>query len=612
MKRMKQSRKILACLLLAVLVGAGLSMAVTAQTSPPLNLGDVRVVNALVGLGAVDVYLDNEIIAYGLLPEQATPYFGVPTGRHVIAVRMVNADPLSPPVTDVLIDLAANQSQTAIAYQKRFAEQPTEGTNRAAGVVPLEQSGAFMVLNDDRSQTQLGKSRLTAAHLSPGTPGRLSIAYTDRASLLHEISLEQPYGAIDVDAGVYQLAVVDAESADLNLIERIGALNFHANTLYTMVIVPDIVPQPNMVSAPPVSPAPRVFAISAPLERPTNGFQLRIIHTAHNTDVLDLYIDERLVAQRMNFGQYTEYLGLNDYSHTVALRRRDADPNSPPLAAATIRISEENRNQDNWSLLLLNANQQAVNALNLIGATSDGGQSSQIVNTPGGPLVMVLLPDNIAQTQRGAARVRLLHAIDGALDLSLYASDLPGDNAAATPAPGPTPTPSPAVLLVQPLVYGAEANEVETGEGLYRNLEFRAGGSTIVYTIPEQYLVEGLVYTYVLIGQPAGEPPVQALQLTDFGRGIPQERLYRGVVTSTSEIVNVRDRDNTESSIQGQLTPGTEVEVLGRNQDGSWALIRYTPANQSRPSEGWVLGALVTITRLGDEVNILTLPVVRR
>src|SRR5690606_22304022 len=184
-------------------------------------------------------------------------------------------------------------------------------------------------------------------------------------------------------------------------------------------------------------------------------------------DVLDLYIDERLVAQRMNFGQYTEYLGLNDYSHTVALRRRDADPNSPPLAAATIRISEENRNQGNWSLLLLNANQQAVNAPNLIGATSDGGQSSQIVNTPCSPLVMVLLPDNIAQTQRGAARVRLLHAIDGALDLSLYASDLPGDNATATPAPGPTPTPSPAVLLVQPLVYGAEANEVETGEGLY-------------------------------------------------------------------------------------------------------------------------------------------------
>ncbi|MBZ0294752.1 MAG: DUF4397 domain-containing protein [Anaerolineae bacterium] len=601
--------------LFILVISLPFSVQLLAQTDP-VNLGEVRVVNALVGLGDVDVYLDGSIVAYNLAPEDATIYFATPPGRHSVAVRLAGNPDLSVPLADVLIDLAANGSQTAIVYQDKFALE--DGSYQP----PLEEIGSFIVLDDNRSLSQLGQSRLTAVHLSVGTPGKLSVAYTNRASLLHEIELEKPYGTIDIDAGVYQLALVDAESESLDILERMGQFSFNSNTLYTVVTVPNLVPQfsnSGSLMIPTIPATPRAFLISASMDKPADGFQVRMVHAAHNTAVVDLYVDERLVVPRMNFGQYTEYIGLSDFSHTVTLRRRDAAPDDVPLAVAQINITDENRDQEHWTLLLLNANEQSVNALNLISEGSDSNQASPVtIETPGGPLVLVLLPDNVAQTSRDSVRVRLIHAIDGALDLSLYTPALPTDEpssaqpADTTPQTGPTSTPAPPVQLVDSVLYGAEANETETRAGLYDELEFIAGGVTTVYSMSDVHLIDGIVYTFVLIGQPAGEPPVTALQIEDFGRGIPQERLYRGLVTANVEQVNVREGDDIRSPVQGSVANGTSVDVLGRNQDGSWVLIRYTPVGEFQQREGWISASLILVTRLGDPANVLSLPQIRR
>ncbi len=607
---MLRTFKALVAIIILITAAVALAPITVAQVDQTVNVGEIRIVNGLVGLGNVDVYLNGKAISFGLQPTTATTYMFVPAGQHSIAVRIAGADALSAPVADILFDLVPNQSRTAIIYQKQFAQ--------ADGYVPpLEQSGAIMMLDDNRSPIELGRTRLTVAHLAPGSPNRLSITYPDRASLLHEVTLEKPYGTIDVDAKVYPLAIVDATSAELTRLELIGDISFYANTFYTLVIVPDIAPSASGRLLPGLlSPSMRLFFVSAPIDPPQDGIRMRVIHAAHDTAVVDLYIDERLVASRLNYSRYTEYLGLTGYTHTLALRNRDAAPESAPLATARFSITADNQSQKNWTILMLNATEQNVQALQLIDTAlqaSDPNNQPQIINTDGGPMIMALLPDNIAQTESGAARVRLLHAVNGALDLSLFTDALPIEEGIIlpTPRPGPTPTPSPPLQLIEPVVFGAEANEGEVPAGLYSELEFRVSGSSVVSSLQNVHLVDGVVYTYVLIGQPGGEPPVQVLQLQDYGRGVPQERQYEGVIIS-NQAVNVRERANSASAALTQLANNSEVEVLGRNFDGAWVIIRFVDPTTRARREGWVSSGLIRVTRLGEPINVLSLPQVTR
>lgn len=612
-------RLLLIVTLLALLVLAGASLHTSAQT---ISTGELRVINALVGLGPVDVYLNQNVIHFGLEPEQATPYFAVRPGQHSIEVRPVGADPLSAPIADALVEVNASQSITSIAYQQRFTTVQTGDNGLQTEIEPpLAQSGAMYIIEDNRSPIPLGRTRLTAAHLAPGSPDVLSVAYPSRASILHEVRKEAPYGDIDIDAGVYGLALVDAESADLDRLTLAGQVGLFANTHYTVVIVPDInPPDPADVDAPAIpvlAATPRLFIVSAPIDPPADGIRLRLIHAAHDTAVVDVYIDERLVAPRMNYSRFTEYLGIGSYSHTIALRLRDADPESPPLATAQFSITPENIDQDTWTILLLNAGEDEVPTLPLVegGEAADTGDadepSFEIINTPGGPLIMRLVPDNIAQTQQGFARVRLLHAIEGALDVSLYTPALPTEAPDPDEEPvvqaGPTPTPAPPVRLVEPVVYGAEANESEAPQGLYEELDFLAGGTTSIATLVNKPLIDGLVYTFVLIGQPVGEPPIEVLELVEFGQGIPQARLYLGVITSNTT-VNIRQAASETASVVARLPNDTEVEVLGRNFNGDWVRIRFLDPDSNALREGWVFGPLITVTRLGDPINRLSLP----
>jgi hypothetical protein len=583
-------------------------MATFAQNT--VNLAEVRVINALVGFGPVDVYIDGKEVALGLEAETASIYFTQPEGPHTVAVRLPGADPLSAPIADVLVTLAPNSSRSLIVYQKQFC---SEGY-----APPVEQSGAMMILDDNRTPLQLGKTRLTAVHLAVGTPNRISIAYPSRASLLHELRLEESYGTVDVDAQEYSLTLVDAESPTLDILQR-EQQSYYANTLYTLVIVPDITPptaQPNnpcQLST--IATRPRMFAVSAPVDPPQNGIRLRIIHAAHDTQVVDVYIDERLVAQRVNYSRFTEYLGLADFSHRITLRAYGDPPNATPLAVAEFTITEANREQVNWTLLLLNATDANSAALGLIRPASQTDDPDQLINTTGGQMIMVLVPDNISQTRLDFARVRLLHAVDGAAEMSLMAPAFPPPvlppnvTPTITPEPPLNATPVPPVTLVESVIFGSEANEHEVPAGLYDELRVIAGQSLGVETLPSEELVSGLVYTFVVIGNPAGSPPIQVLQFADYGRGLPPTRLYIGTIAITSgPEVNVRRLPSTTTAVVGRVANDTEVEVLGRNVTGEWIRIRFTDPTSGDILEGWVSEDLIRVTRLGVPINILTLP----
>jgi hypothetical protein len=339
-----------------------------------------------------------------------------------------------------------------------------------------------------------------------------------------------------------------------------------------------------------------------------------VIHAAHDTQVVDVYIDERLVAQRMNYSRATEYLGLGDYSHRIALRNYGDPPDSPPLALAEFTITPENQSQLNWSLLLLNASEGNATALSLI---RQDGESNPIINTAGGHMIMVLIPDNISQTRFNYARVRLLHAVEGAAELRLLApaypppTPEPGITWTETPEPEITPTPLPPVTLIEPVVFGSDANEQEVPAGFYSQLRVVAGESLEVETLPSQELISGLVYTFVVIGNPLGDPPIQVLQFADYGRGLPPARLYLGLIDAPrAAFANIRRLPTSNTAVMTTLDNGTEVEILGRNVTGEWIRIKFTDPRTGNSTEGWVFTDLIHVTRLGAPYPVMSLPVV--
>ncbi len=583
-----------------------------------VNVGSLRIVNALPGIGPVDVYLDDQIVAYSLRPEETTTYFIIAAGRHALAVRTPSTNELSAPIADILIDLAPNGSQTAIVYQTQFSD------GSAAGVT-VNQSSSIFVINDDRSPIQLGRTRITAVHLAVGTPNRISIGYPSGEALLYQIGLKQPFGTIDVDTKAYTLAVLDADSPPSStppVLERLGEFNFYSNTLYTFITVPNAVPaeRPTLVGA--ISNQTKTFAISASLEPPVNnGLRIRIVHAAHNSAVIDIYIDERRVASRVNYGDYTDYLGLADFSHTITIRRFGDKPNDPkvkPLARGSLSRNVQNNKQVDYTLLLVNSNPQntaAVASLSAPDANGNVPDNAPIVfQTENSDVMMALLPDDLSETQKDTARIRVIDAAEGVQAISVFTPSYPIAPSkllgGATPVPGPTstPVPFPGISLVSNAAFGAEANAGEVPPGLYKQLNFiPSGGNNTLTNTTNIQLVAGVIYTFVVMGSPNGNPPVKAVVIEDYGSGLALQRAYSGTLLANA---NVREKPDATSGRVIQLPKDTEIEVLGRNINGQWVRVRFINPNTGTRTEGWIstLANVIRVTRAGSPILPSALP----
>ncbi|MEO8607719.1 MAG: DUF4397 domain-containing protein [Chloroflexota bacterium] len=495
----------------------------TAQTTPDSMQGELRFINGLVGLGPVDVYLNEDRIAYNLSPEAATTYFSIPAGRETITVRATDADPFSVPIADMLVDIIPDQSVTAIAYQKQFA---TDGY-----IPPYQQSSAIYTMIDDRSPIQMGKTRLTAVHLALGAPDSITVGYP-RAALLASIGLEQPFGSVDTQAGLYSLTLVDSKSANQSVLDRFGDESFYGNTLYTLVMVPNMTYSLSDRDGTPIMKAattqPHLFIVSAPVKPPMGGMRLRLVNTAYSIQAIDVYLDGSLLAARMNYGTISEYLALPGFQHVVTLRRAGSPADALPLSQTSFAVPLDSQPQQDWTLLLVNGN--VVNDAALQQAQGADKSLPVVANSPSSAIIMTLLPDNLSKTADHQARLRLLHAVDNLPPISLFSPNtvlydpLPGVVATATlmPTLSPLQNTQPLVSLVYESLFAAPAGETEVRTGIYDelNLLLKGNGSDI-QTLPTTHFVQGLVYTYVVMGSPSGNPPIQVIPLTDFGHGSP-------------------------------------------------------------------------------------------
>jgi hypothetical protein len=546
----------------------------TAQTMPDLMTGELRLINGLVGIGPIDVYLNEERIAYNLAPEAATTYFVVQAGRYTVAVRPTSADSFSVPIADMLVDVAQDQSISAIAYQKQFASE--------AYIPPYEQSGAIYTMIDDRSPIQVGKTRLTAVHLAVGASDSITVGYP-RAALLASIGLEQPFGSVDTQAGLYSLTLVDSKSANQSVLDRFGDESFYGNTLYTLVMVPNITYTLSERDRTPIVKAataqPHLFIVTAPVKPPAGGMRLRLVNTAYSIQAIDVYLDGKLLAARMNYGTISEYLGLPGFQHIISLRRAGAASDATPLSETRFSIPPDSQPQQDWTLLLVNGN--VVNEAALQQVQGADRTLPTVPNSPNSAVMMTLLPDNLSKTADHQSRLRLLHAVDNLPPISLFSPDnvmydpLPGVVATATLTPtlNPLLNAPPLVSLVNQSLFAAPAGETEVRTGIYNELNLLlTGNGSDIQTLPTTHFVPGLVYTYVVMGSPSGNPPIQVVPLADFGRGLPFFRPGQ-LPTPTARPVVVTRIPQTPTAViatpQGGLATPTLRPQSGGNNGGS-------------------------------------------
>jgi hypothetical protein len=484
-------------------------------TAQAESVGSIRIVNGLLGVGPVDVYLNDRRVAYGLPAEESTSYFCIAPGQYSLAIRPQDADPLSAPVTDLLVDVSADVSKTAIAWQRQFTTADYQPM--------LEQSGSIFVLEDDRSALRPGFTRVRGVHLAPGAPDYLTVG-SPRAALIYQLGRGEAAGNVDIRAAQYQLALLDGNGDTENVLERLPDTVFNANMLQTLVIVPDVRP-PDLVGGrrvlPTITDQLRLFVVSAPVQTaPRSGINLRFVNAAFSTPLVDVYMDGALIAPQIEFAGSTTYQAIDGFTHTLTIRRAGSGPEGTILAEGTYDIAPAQRNLTHWTLTLLNGTPQTE-------AAAAQGQipdlPTTILSAPGSSVLMSMVPDNITTTAPGEARLRLINAVDGLLPISLQTTNNGVQyDQLVEPTLGPgVPTPTPGfVRLVNLAPFGGYADERQVPVGQYDLLNFvlNTNGSSISQ-LTDQRLIEGMVYTYMLVGSASNNPPIRVIQLQNFGCG---------------------------------------------------------------------------------------------
>ena len=173
----------------------------------------VRVIHGAVDAPAVDVYIEDGLVAENLMAESATEFFPVPSGDG----RSVKLVPTGGSIDDPLVE-------SEVDLQDRTATEIVIG-----GAVD-----DLKVINSDVDLSSLSpeQSRLRVVHLSPDA-GDVDISAGDDNMLFEGVGFESSSDWIVVDSGEVELEVTGGE--DDEVIYRSEPLTLEPGMVYSLV-----------------------------------------------------------------------------------------------------------------------------------------------------------------------------------------------------------------------------------------------------------------------------------------------------------------------------------------------------------------------------------------
>ncbi len=181
----------------------------------PEDASCVRFVHAAIGTEAVDIYVEDSLVAEGLEAGMVTDFLSVPSGDDDdVSVKVVSA---GGSVDDPLVDSTFEMSDGA-AYDAVLGGNPDD----------LK----FVSEEIDLSPLAENQSRLRVIHLAPDTEN-VDVAVTDGEDLFTDVGFEDTTDDAVVDAGTYDVQV--RQSGESTVFVRVEALEVEAGMAYSLI-----------------------------------------------------------------------------------------------------------------------------------------------------------------------------------------------------------------------------------------------------------------------------------------------------------------------------------------------------------------------------------------
>ncbi|EOD00488.1 DUF4397 domain-containing protein [Caldisalinibacter kiritimatiensis] len=181
---------------------------------PSMQMGSfIRILHASPDAPAVDVYINNNLVASNLKYRQFTEYLQVPPGRYNVKVFAAGQR------TNPVIDTEVNVTPMSIAT--------------VAAVGRLENI-KLLPIPEPRMPIPPGKLYIRFGHLSPNAP-RVDVRLPNGQTLFRNVGFEEVTDYIPVDPGTYTLEVFLAGTDERVL--YVPNVNLQPNRFYTVYAV---------------------------------------------------------------------------------------------------------------------------------------------------------------------------------------------------------------------------------------------------------------------------------------------------------------------------------------------------------------------------------------
>jgi hypothetical protein len=254
----------------------------TAVGPAPAGSAKVMVVHASPNAPAVDLLVNNTVVAAGLAFPNNTGYLTVSEGTQNVKVRVAGT-------TTTVID--ANPTLAANANYSIFA---SDSVSRLAPVV----------LTDDLSSPAAGKAHVRFVHLSPNAPA-VDIAVQGGAVVFPNVAFKGSTAFTPLDAGTYNLEVRLAGTPTVVL--SVANVTFADGGIYTVFA------RGFVNGAGGQALGAQIIVNKAS----TVPAKVMAIHGSPNAPGVDLLVDNTVVGTNLTFPNNTAYLNVNGGSRNI-------------------------------------------------------------------------------------------------------------------------------------------------------------------------------------------------------------------------------------------------------------------------------------------------------
>lgn len=254
----------------------------TTVSPSPAGSANVMVVHASPDAPAVDLLVNNAVVAGGLAFPNNTGYLTVPSGTQNVKVRVAGT-------TTTVID--ANLAVTANANYSVFA------ADSVSKLTPV-------VLSDNLISPAAGKAHVRFVHFSPNAPA-VDVAVQGGPIVFSNVAFKGNTAFTPLDAGTYALEVRIAGTSTVVL--TVGNVTFADGGIYTVFARGFV----NGTAGQALGAQIIVNKAS------TVPAKVMAIHASPNAPGVDLFVDNAIVGTNLAFPNNTLYLNVNGGSRDI-------------------------------------------------------------------------------------------------------------------------------------------------------------------------------------------------------------------------------------------------------------------------------------------------------